>query len=106
MLQILEYEADIAHTGDEALTLYRKYFNVNRPYDAVILDLTVVGGKGGFETLKEIREINPDAKIIISSGYNSDLTENEYLAKGFDAILSKPYRSADMGRVIKSVLGG
>jgi PAS domain S-box-containing protein len=105
MLQILEYESDFAHNGDEALALYRKYFNVNRPYDAVILDLTIVGGKGGYETLKKIREINPEAKVIVSSGYNSDLTEAEYLKKGFDAILSKPYRSADMGRVIKGVLG-
>ncbi len=106
MLEILEYESDVAHNGDEALALYRKYFNVNRPYDAVILDLTIVGGKGGYETLKKIREINPDAKVIVSSGYNSDLTENEYLEKGFNAILSKPYRSADMGRVIKAVVGG
>jgi CheY-like chemotaxis protein len=85
--------------------MYRKYHNVSRPYDAVILDLTIVGGMGGEEALRQLKEIDGNVRAIVSSGYNTDETEADYLAKGFTGVLSKPYRSADLGRVLKSVLG-
>ncbi len=105
MLEILGYESEVAKNGDEAIAMYRKYHNVNRPYDAVILDLTIVGGMGGAEALEQLKSIDENVRAIVSSGYNTDETEADYLAKGFTGVLSKPYRSADLGRVLKAVLG-
>lgn len=105
MLEILGYECEVAKNGEEAIAMYRKYHNVNRPYDAVILDLTIVGGMGGAEALEQLKGIDENVRSIVSSGYNTDETEADYLAKGFTGVLSKPYRSADLGRVLKAVLG-
>ncbi|MEZ5278685.1 MAG: PAS domain-containing protein [Opitutaceae bacterium] len=105
MLEILGYECEVAKNGEEAIAMYRKYHNVSRPYDAVILDLTIVGGMGGEEALRQLKSIDENVRAIVSSGYNTDETEADYLAKGFTGVLSKPYRSADLGRVLKSVLG-
>jgi PAS domain S-box-containing protein len=105
MLEILGYECEVAKDGEQAIAMYRKYHNVNRPYDAVILDLTIVGGMGGAEALEQLKSIDENVRAIVSSGYNTDETEADYLARGFAGVLSKPYRSADLGRVLKSVLG-
>ena len=53
----------------------------------------------------KLKEIDENVRAIVSSGYNTDETEADYLAKGFTGVLSKPYRSAELGRVLKAVLG-
>jgi len=105
MLESLEYKFDITHKGEEAIALYTRYLNVGRPYDAVIVDLTIVGGLGGEETFKRLRELDRDARVIVSSGYDSEEMAQQYLDMGFCGYLTKPYRTADLGRVLKTVLG-
>ena len=105
MLQSLEYKFDIAKKGEEALALYKRYLNIGRPYDAVIMDLTIIGGMGGEETFKELRELDPDVRAIVSSGYDSEEMAKQYLDMGFCGYLTKPYRVSDLGRILKTVLG-
>ena len=106
MLSSLDYQCDVARTGEEALTLYRRLVNLGRSYDAVILDLTVVGGSGGEETFHNLRAIDKDVRAIVCSGYDSDEMIEHFLAMGFCGYLTKPFRASDLGRVLKSVLGG
>ncbi len=105
MLASLDYTHDVAKHGEEALAFYRRYFNVNRPYDVVILDLTIVGGMGGEDTFRALREIDPDVRAIISSGYDNDDMALRFLDMGFCGYLTKPYRVGDLGRILKKVLG-
>ena len=105
MLETLEYKFDIAKKGEEALALYKRYLNIGRPYDAVIMDLTIIGGMGGEETFKKLREMDPDVRAIISSGYDSEDMARQYLDMGFCGYLTKPYRVMDLGRILKTVLG-
>jgi two-component system, cell cycle sensor histidine kinase and response regulator CckA len=105
MLQSLEYKYDLARTGEEAVKLYRSYFNIGRPYDVVLLDLTVIGGMGGEDAFKAIREIDPEARAIAASGYDDDDMAKRFLDMGFSGYLPKPYRVADLGKIIKSVIG-
>ncbi len=105
MIASLDYTHDIARNGDEAVQLYRRYLNVNRPYDAVLLDLTVIGGMGGEECFKRLRELDPDLRAIVTSGYDDDDMIKRYLEMGFVGYITKPYRVGDLGRVLKSVLG-
>jgi two-component system cell cycle sensor histidine kinase/response regulator CckA len=105
MLTSLEYKYDVAKNGDEAIVLYKRYLNIGRPYDAVIMDLTIIGGMGGEETFKKLRELDPDVRAIISSGYDNEEMAQQYLDMGFCGYLTKPYRVADLGRILKTVLG-
>ncbi len=105
MLQSLDYKFDIAKNGEDAVTLYKRYLNIGRPYDAVIMDLTVIGGMGGEETFKILRELDPDVRAIVSSGYDNEDMARQYLDMGFCGYLTKPYRVTDLGKVIKAVLG-
>jgi two-component system cell cycle sensor histidine kinase/response regulator CckA len=104
MIASLDYTHDIARNGDEALQLYRRYLAVKRPYDAVLLDLTVIGGMGGEECFKRLRELDPEVRAIVTSGYDDDDMIRRYLDMGFVGYITKPYRVGDLGRVLKSVL--
>ena len=106
MIESLDYKVDIAKHGEEALSFYRKYHAVNRPYDAVLLDLTIVGGMGGEETFKRLREIDPDVRAVVSSGYDNGDMARQFIEAGFCGYLTKPYRVSELGKMIKSVVGG
>lgn len=106
MLESLDYKVDIARNGEEALAFYRKYHAVNRPYDVVLLDLTIVGGMGGEETFKRLKEIDPDVRAVVSSGYDNDQMARQFIESGFCGYLTKPYRVGELGKMLKSVLGG
>jgi PAS domain S-box-containing protein len=105
MLQSLDYKYDIAHNGDEAVKFYRSYFNIGRPYDAVIMDITVIGGMGGEECFKVLKELDPDVRAIVSTGYDNEEMNRRYFDMGFCGYLTKPYRVTELGQVLKTVLG-
>ena len=104
MLQSLDYKFDLAKSGDEAITLYKRYLNIGRPYDAVILDITVVGGMGGEECFKALRELDPDVRAIVCTGYDNEDMHRRFIELGFCNYLTKPYRVAELGKAIKAVL--
>jgi two-component system cell cycle sensor histidine kinase/response regulator CckA len=105
MLQSLDYKYDLAKNGEEAITFYKRYLNIGRPYDAVIMDLTVIGGMGGEECFKALRELDPDVRAIVSTGYDNDDMNRKYLEMGFCGYLTKPYRVTELGKRLKDVLG-
>lgn len=105
MIASLDYTHDIARHGEEALQLYRRYLNIGRPYDVVLLDITVVGGMGGEECFRRLKELDPDVRAIVTSGYDDEEMIRRYLDLGFVGCLTKPYRVGELGRVLKAVLG-
>jgi nitrogen-specific signal transduction histidine kinase/CheY-like chemotaxis protein len=106
LLAGLGYECDEAPNGETALLLFRKWVNLGKPhYDAVIMDLTVVGGMGGEECFAKLRELDPNVRGIVASGYDNDDMRQEFFAKGFLGYLTKPYRKQDLGKVLKEVIG-
>ncbi|ACZ12995.1 response regulator [Sulfurospirillum deleyianum] len=70
--------------GEEAITLYKEH----QP-DLVFLDITMPG-MDGFEALKCIRELNPNALVIMISADRQKSTKEKVLSLGASAILSKP----------------
>jgi len=105
MLQSLDYKFDLAKNGDDAIQFYKRYLNIGRPYDAVILDITVIGGMGGEECFKTLRDLDPDVRAIVSSGYDNEDMARRFIDLGFCAYLTKPYRVHDLGKVLRAVLG-
>ena len=100
----LGYEVEFASNGDEALALYQKSMNSAKPFDAVILDLTVRGGMGGKETIQQLMGIDPDVKGIVSSGYSDDPGMTNYKKYGFSGVVAKPYTLEELGEKLNRVL--
>ncbi len=105
LLDLLGYDADLAPDGDRALDMYRRAQQAGAPYAAVIMDLTVPGGKGGKATIRQLLEIDPQAKAIVSSGYSTDAVMATYAQHGFAGIVVKPYTIEDLGAELQRVLG-
>ncbi|NOY53473.1 MAG: response regulator [Deltaproteobacteria bacterium] len=105
MLSKMGFEVVYAKDGGEAVALFRKGLQEGRPFAAVIMDLTIPGGMGGRETQDCLRRIDPGVKTIVSSGYSDDPILSQYQDYGFQGILLKPYRLAEMSEVLRSVLG-
>lgn len=100
----LGYEVETAADGAEAVELYRKALTQNRPFSAVILDLTVRGGMGGGEAIRRLRDLDHNVKAIVSSGYSEDAIMAKYREHGFVAAVEKPYRLQELSRVLQEVL--
>ncbi len=105
MIESLEYKCDVARDGEEAIQLYKRYLNIGRPYDAVIMDLTIIGGMGGEQAFRVLRDLHPEVCAIIASGYDNDEMARQFLDLGFYGYLTKPYRVGDLGRILRAVLG-
>lgn len=105
MLHSLGYEVESARDGEEAIQKYREAREAGRPFDAVIMDLTVPGGMGGREAVQKLRQIDPHLKAIVSSGYSNDPVMAQFEEHGFVACIAKPYSVHKMGKTLQEVLG-
>jgi CheY-like chemotaxis protein len=104
MLKTLGYEVVFAENGEQAVDKYSDAMKSNKPFKAVILDLTIRGGMGGHETIKKLAEIDPDVNAILSSGYTEDPIVSNYMAEGFRAGLSKPYEIEELSNTLDRIL--
>jgi len=78
---------------------------LGRPFDFVILDLTVPGGMGGKEALAELLKIDADVRAIAASGYSNDPIMANPGVYGFRSRLPKPYDIPDLMRAIEEARG-
>ena len=91
MIDALGHEVECADNGENAVEKFRLALKSGRPFDVVILDLTIKGGMGGEQTIRILREIDPDVKAIVSSGYADNPVIADYRSYGFLDRLNKPY---------------
>ena len=104
ILATLGYSVEFAYDGKGAVELYSAAMVAGAPFDLVVMDLTIPGGMGGMEAVKRVLKIDPKAKVIVSSGYSGDPIIANFRDYGFCGAVTKPYRIADVSRVVKSVL--
>ena len=91
LLTHLGYEAEVAVEGVEAIEMYRKAMESEKPFDMVILDLTNKVGMGGADTMAKLLEIDPDVKAIVATGYSNDPIISNFREHGFRSALPKPF---------------
>ena len=105
LLQRLQCEIRTVADGDACIAAYREAQERGRRYQVVILDLTVPGGMGGQECMRELLKIDPEVRAIVSSGYSNDPVMANFRAHGFRAVVPKPYAVGVLAEAIRKVLG-
>ncbi|MDT8335971.1 MAG: PAS domain S-box protein, partial [Desulfurivibrionaceae bacterium] len=103
MLAGFGYEVVAVRDGAEAVCLYREAMAGGEPIAAVIMDLTIPGGMGGKDAAREIHKIDPEARLIVASGYSNDPVMAGYRDYGFSAAMIKPFRLEDLQKVLRQV---
>lgn len=102
LLLRLGFCSTLAENGQEAVNHFVQAQNNEKPFNFVILDLIIPDGMGGKETLDKIRQIDPNVKIILSSGYKTEIIDN-YKELGFNFMLKKPYTVFELKRAIQEI---
>ena len=103
ILTYLGYQVTTCANGEEAIELYAFGKKSGTPYLAVIMDLTIPGGMGGKEAAQHILSYDPDAKLIVSSGYSNDLALSDYGNYGFCGAVVKPYKVSELADTLESI---
>ena len=105
-LSFIGYDVKCAKDGVETIKLYNESKRKGKPFDVIIMDLTIPGLMGGEETIKKLREKDLETKVIVSSGYSNNKIMANYKEYGFNGILSKPFEIHRMSEVIQTVING
>lgn len=98
------YEVSVAARGEDAIGLFRAALAQERPFDLVILDLTVPGGMGGRDCVARVRKIYPRILAVASSGYATDAVMARPEQFGFDAVIVKPYLPQTLSELVADLL--
>jgi CheY-like chemotaxis protein len=100
LLEKLGYTVLQAHGGREAVKIFT---DANHSIDMVILDM-VMPDMGGSEVFDRIKGIDPNVKVLLSSGYSIDGEAAEILKRGCEGFIQKPFSMEDLSRKIRDVL--
>jgi len=96
------YNVITAEGADNGIETYRKEHS---RISAVLIDLSMPG-KSGLETFQELKEIDPNVKVILSSGMLDNETKDLSLKIGIKETVNKPYMAGELSMKIKTVING
>ena len=100
LIKHLGYGCDLAAEGETGVALYARAMAEGRSYGLVLVDLQVAGGKGGLEMAAEILALDPQARILASSGNPQDPAMRGYREWGFSGTVAKPYSVPQLAEVL------
>jgi len=100
----LGYDTLVANNGEQAISLYEQFLRSDRPVDALILDFRIQGSMNGDVVAQKILQLNPSAKMIVSSGDSSSPAMLNYQEFGFKAAIEKNFDRNLMRQVLDEVL--
>jgi two-component system, cell cycle sensor histidine kinase and response regulator CckA len=100
ILERIGYRVLSANSGEKALELFK---SCTEPIDLVILDM-IMPEMSGAEVFYRLREIDPRAKVLLSSGYSMEGQARELLKKGCMGFIQKPYSMSDLSRKVKDAI--
>jgi nitrogen-specific signal transduction histidine kinase/CheY-like chemotaxis protein len=104
MLEHLGFDVTAVPDSTSALSAYRTAKEAGSPYALTILDLTIPGGKGGMETLSELKHVDPDVVAVISTGYADDPIVTNFAEHGFAGAIAKPYSMDRLSEMLGTIL--
>jgi PAS domain S-box-containing protein len=100
MLVALGWDVVGTADGDAAVRAFLEAEAAGRPFDLLLLDLTVPGGAGGVDAIRRIRERRDTVYAVVSSGYGEEEVMAAPSVHGFDDVLPKPYSCEGMREMI------
>jgi PAS domain S-box-containing protein len=100
MLERMGYQVLMAKGGLDAVALFRKKYD---SIDMVLLDMVMPDIDGG-ECYDRMKEIDPDVKVLLSSGYSIDGKATEILERGCNAFIQKPFNMKQLSQSIRQIL--
>ncbi|MEQ1750176.1 MAG: protein kinase, partial [Prosthecobacter sp.] len=98
------YEIVETADGSDTVKRYSEAMLERKPFDVVLIDLTIPLGMGGARAMELLRQADPQVDAIVSSGNRSDPAMLQPSAHGFADVLPKPYDSEDLVRTVKQVV--
>jgi CheY-like chemotaxis protein len=104
MLESLGYGVQLVKDGRAALDSYHEALRKGAGFDAVLLDLTVLGGMGGRETIEGLRKIDPNVKAVAISGFAEDSIMRDYKQFGFEGIILKPFNLKQLQDTLTEII--
>jgi two-component system cell cycle sensor histidine kinase/response regulator CckA len=100
MLRTLGYKVLLARSGKEAIELYRE----NQDKIALVVLDMIMPEMGGGETYDKMKEIDPDIKVLLSSGYSIEGQATEILERGCDGFIQKPFDMKELSQELRRIL--
>jgi two-component system cell cycle sensor histidine kinase/response regulator CckA len=104
LIRTLGHEVQVGVNGEEAIDKYQLARQLGKPFDVIILDLTIRSGMGGAETIQKLLELDPGVKAVVSSGYSDDSVVAKHREQGFKAFLKKPYSVDNLREILNKML--
>jgi len=101
LLKVMGYHVLTAREGREAIDVYKKH---RETVDLVLLDIIMPNMKGG-EVFDCLKEINPDIKVLLLSGYSIDGEAAKILERGGKGFIQKPFHLERLSETIRAILG-
>jgi len=89
-----------ATSGEDAVEIYSQVYHAGGNVELVLLDITLPGGISGIEALDQLKRINPDVRVIASSGYFDESAAMAARRRGFVGILPKPYTADRLTKLV------
>ena len=99
-LKLMGYTVITADSGEAAIDIYGRS---HATIDVVILDM-IMPGLNGRETYKRLRQINPDVRVLLASGYAFEGQEKEILEDKCNGYIQKPFKIEKLAMMIKEIM--
>ena len=100
ILEAMGYRVFTAGDGNEAIEVYKKNRN---DIDIVLLDI-VMPNMGGGKAYDRMKEINPDIKVLLLSGYSIDGEARKILERGCNGFIQKPFDIKELSAKLREIL--
>jgi DNA-binding NtrC family response regulator len=101
MMRTMGYTVITASDGSTAVNLYREN---HQRIDLVMLDM-VMPDMSGSDVFDEIKKINPQAKVLLSSGYSLNGQASRIMERGCDGFIQKPFTLDEISTLLRQILG-
>jgi len=101
VLKVLGYKVLVASGGAEAIEIFKTHRD---SIDLVLLDI-IMPHMGGGEVYDRLKEISPEVKVLLSSGYSIDGEASKIMERGCNGFIQKPFDIMQLSQSIRAILG-